>query len=381
MAHYLRAPSFSGHFLLLVTAAFLASACHPRVSDPHNPNFIVAEKDNWTITRSQLDQNVNGFLQQRQVTAAQVGPERLPMLETMVVRDMVLEKLLLARAATHQFPDIDKDDATALERLKGRFPNEQAFQDKLKQAGVNEDELKKRIHEQDLIEKTLQAEAVHDVDPTDKEINDFYLSHQNLFEVPLKLRASRVIVLVDEKATPAEKEAKKKKINQAHARVAKGEDISKVAMEDSEDRYSAPKGGDVGYFQRGENEAQFDDVAFASKVGVLSPVFESPMGYQFLKVTEIKPAGTLPIADVRASIAQELHQLKTAQEEKDYTDKLLKDSGVKYYIPLVEPPAAPPTPTGAPAGTPVPLPPADNSDSSAPPPADSTGAPPTAPGT
>jgi peptidyl-prolyl cis-trans isomerase C len=379
MAQYLRPFSFPGHILLLATAALLVVGCHPRVSDPHDPNFIVAEKDNWTITRGQLDQDVNGFLQQRQITAAQVGPQRMPMLETMVIKDMVLEKLLLARAATHQFPDVDKDDATALERLKGRFPNDQAFQDKLKQAGVTEDELKKRIHEQDLIEKTLQAEAVHDLDPTDKDINDFYLAHQDVFNVPLKLRASRVLVLVDEKATPAEKAAKKKKIDQARARVAKGEDISKVAMEVSEDRYSGPKGGDIGYFQRGENEAQFDDVAFASKVGVLSPVFETPMGYQFLKVTEIKPAGTLSIADARPSIVQELHQLKSTQEEKDYTDKLLKDSGVKYYITLVEPPAQPPAPAGAPAGTPVPLPPADNSDQSSPPPADSSGAQPTAP--
>jgi peptidyl-prolyl cis-trans isomerase C len=383
MASFSRPRPLLGKFVLLGAASLLAAGCHPRVSDPHDPKFIVAEKDNWTITRGELDKDVNGFLDERKITAAQVGPERMPMLETTVLKDMVLEKLLLARAATHQFKDVDKDDADALDRLKGRFPSPQAFQDQLKKAGVTEDELKKRINDQVLIEETLKAEALHDVEPTDKEVNDFYVGHPDLFQVPLKLRASRVLVVTDEKTTPAEKAAKKKKIDQAHARVAKGEDMSKVAMEVSEDRYSAPRGGDIGYFQRGENEAQFDDVAFASKVGVLSPVFETPMGYQFLKVTEIKPAGTLSIDDARAAIVQELKQEKTTSEEKAYTEKLLADSDVKYHIPMVEPPPAPPQPAdngmptdggpgadagpaansgpaadSGPAGTPVPLPPA-----------------------
>jgi uncharacterized membrane protein len=98
---------------------------------------------------------------------------------------------------------------------------------------------------------------------------------------------------------------------------------------------------------------------------VLSPVFESPEGYEFLKITEIKPAGTLPIDDARAAIVQELRQEKTVSEEKAYTEKLLADSNVTYHIPMVETPPAPPQPAadGAPdagpppAGTPVPLPP------------------------
>jgi parvulin-like peptidyl-prolyl isomerase len=375
MAQRPRARSFPAQLVLLAAATLLASSCHPRVSNPHDPKFIVAEKGDWTITRAELDKNVTGFLDQRHLTPTQVGPQRMPMLETMVVKDMVLEKLLMARAATLQFKDVDKDEAAAFQRLKERFPTEKDFQDKLKETKITEADLKKRIHEQVLIDKTLHAEAIKDADPTDKEVNDFYIGHPDYFKEPLKLRASRVLVLVPEKATPAERAAKKKKIDQARARIVKGEDFSKVAMTASDDRNSAPKGGDVGYFQHGENLPQFDDVAFASKVGVLSPVFESPEGYEFLKVTEIKPAGTLPIDDVRAPIVQELRQQKQTTEENTYTEKLLKDSNVKYYIPLVDPPPAPaPAANGAPAaGTPVPLPATDNAPEAAP--ADASNAP------
>jgi foldase protein PrsA len=335
---------------LLVAATLCASSCHPRITDPHDPNFIVAQKDNWTITRSQLDHELDGYFKEHQLTAAQVGPTNMPALETAMLRNMVVEKLLLAQAGTMQFKDIDKDNADAFERIKGRFPTEQAFEDKLKQAGVTVDDLKKRINEQVLIEKLFEAEALHNPDPTDQDVNDFYLGHKDLFNVPLKLRASRVLVMVPEKATPDQKAAKKKIIDDARARVAKGEDISAVATAVSEDHYSAPRGGDIGYFQRGENEPGFDEVAFASKVGVLSPVFETPLGYQFLKVTEIKPAGLLPLDDARGVITENLRRMKVSQQEEAYTQKLMQDSKVQYNIPLTEPPAEAPASSGAPSG-------------------------------
>jgi parvulin-like peptidyl-prolyl isomerase len=332
---------------LLAALTLAVAGCHPRISDPHDPNFIVAEEPgDWTITRAQLDHELDSLLKERNTSPAQIGAANMPVVETEVLRRMALEKVLLAHATKRNFPDADKMAQDALVRIKGRFPTEQDFQDKLKQTGMTEDDLKKSIHDQVLIEELFKADALHDTEPSDKEVNDFYLGHKDLFQVPLKLRASRVLVVVDEKATPAQKADKKKIIDAAHARVAKGEDFSKVATDVSDDRYSAPRGGDIGYFQRGENEPQFDDVAFASKVGELSPVFETPMGYQFLKVTEIKPAGLLTIDEARQPIAENLQKMKIDQEKEAYAEKLMKESNVKYDIPLTDPPANPGPPAG-----------------------------------
>jgi hypothetical protein len=141
----------------------------------------------------------------------------------------------------------------------------------------------------------------------------------------------------------------------AHARVVKGEDFSKVAMEVSEDQSSKSKGGDLGYFQQGENEPGFDDVAFKAKVNTVSPVFPTELGYQFIKVTAIQPAGVLPVADARNYISGKLREMKMGQQEQAYAKKVLADSGVTYHIVLIDPPAqtappgAPNTGTGEPA--------------------------------
>jgi len=338
---------------VLVGLALVTTGCHRAVTDPKDPNFIVAEKGSWQITRGQLTTEVNDYLKHHQMTVDQVGPAKMPLLESAVLDNIVLEKILLDHATALPLKDVDKDEATAFDRVKGRYPNQQEFDQQLKTAGLTVDALKKRIHEQVLIHKVLETEALQNTEPTEQEINDFYLKNKERFNTPPKIRASRILVLVDPKTSPEDKAAKKKIIDQAHDRVAHGEDFSKVATAVSEDRYSAPKGGDIGFFQKGENEPQFDTVAFSSKPGVLSAVFETPMGYQFLKVTESQPGGPVSIADARTIIANYLRQARQGERVNAYTSKLLAQSGVVYHVTRVNPNQPDSAPGNPPAAAPA----------------------------
>ncbi|MCE0484428.1 MAG: peptidylprolyl isomerase [Methylacidiphilales bacterium] len=330
--------SFLFRSLMLIPALFLAAlmlittGCHPRVTDPKDPKFIVAEKDNWQITRGDLDAQIAAFLKEKQMTAAQVGPANMAKLETGMLDNMVIQKLLLAKAATLPLKDVDKDEAAILDQLKSHYPSDQEFQDKLKAEGYSVDELKKRIHERVIVSKVMEQEAFHDDDPSEQEIQEIYLQNRQAFTHPAKIRASRILVLVDDKMSPAIVAAKKKTIEKARARVMNGEDFSKVALEVSEDQYSKSRGGDISFFQRGENEPGFDDVAFNTKVGQLSPVFQTALGFQFLKVTETRPAEEAPLSEARGYITEKLRQSKMEQQEKDYTTKLLANGGVTFHL-------------------------------------------------
>ncbi|HEY0257072.1 MAG TPA: peptidylprolyl isomerase, partial [Candidatus Methylacidiphilales bacterium] len=230
-----------------------------------------------------------------------------------------------------------------LDKLKARYPTDAEFQQQLQKAGFTLDVLKSRIHEDVQIHQVLEAEAFKNSEPTEQEINDFYLKNKARFNNPERVRASRIVILVDEKTTPADKAAKKKAITKAHDRVTHGEDFAKVATEVSDDKYSAPRGGDINFFQRGENEPQFDEVAFNTKQGVVSPVFETPMGYQFLKVTDIQPAGEVPVAQALPVITNYLRQMKRGELEQAYTKNLLADKSIVFHLVRVELPAQPPT--------------------------------------
>jgi parvulin-like peptidyl-prolyl isomerase len=322
------------------SAALILSffGCHQAVTDPKDPRFIVVEGKNWSLTRSQLDNEVGAFLHEHQKTLQDVPAAQQPMLETDILNSMVIKRLILARAATLNLPDVEKTDAASYQQLKEHFPNEAEFQAQLKAVGMTSDQLKQQIHENTLVRRMIETEAIHNLPPpTDAEIEAFYLQNKDKLTVPDKIRASRILILVDDKASPADRAAKKKSIDRARARVMKGEDFSKVASEVSEDRYSAPKGGDIGYFQKGENEASFDQVAFTTKPGVVSAVFETPMGYQFIKVTDVHPGGVVSIAQAREVIAKALLQEKQKQALESYTKNLLATSGVTFHLVRVNP--------------------------------------------
>jgi len=350
---------------LVLSGAVLLSGCHPAaVTDPNDPKFVVAEKGDWQITEGQLETEVSTFLKQHNATPEQVGPAKMPMVRTMALKNMVLKKLMLDKAATLQLKDVDKDEAAQLAAVTQSVPPGQTLDAQLKAAGLTMDDLKKMIHERVVIQKVLEADAFKNVDPSEQEIDAIYLKNKDSFNIPAKIRASRVLILVDDKTSPTDKAAKKKAIDAARERIVKGEDFGKVAADVSEDQYSKARGGDLGFFAKGENpDTGFDDVAFNTKQGVLSPVFLTPLGYQFLKVTAIQPAGVVSEADARNYISSKLREQNMQAQSMDYAKKLLADSGVTYHLVLVDPPAQAAQDQGQ-GGQDSGPPPSDSSDAS-----------------
>ncbi len=68
---------------------------------------------------------------------------------------------------------------------------------------------------------------------------------------------------------------------EARARLAAGEPVEAVVNAYSEGAF-ASRGGDLGFFQRGQLLPQVEDAAFALGVGDVSPVVETPSGFHVL---------------------------------------------------------------------------------------------------
>lgn len=76
----------------------------------------------------------------------------------------------------------------------------------------------------------------------------------------------------------------KKKIDAIYNEVAGGADFAAVAKTKSQDG-SAPQGGDLGWFGKGQMVKPFEDACFGGKVGVVQKPIKTQFGWHIIKVT------------------------------------------------------------------------------------------------
>lgn len=92
-------------------------------------------------------------------------------------------------------------------------------------------------------------------------------------------------------------EEAKAKAEAIRARLEQGESFDEIAKAESDDTGSGAQGGSLGEFSRGQMVPEFEEAAFGTAVGQLSPVVRTQFGYHVLRVDG---RGTKPFEEVRA---------------------------------------------------------------------------------
>ena len=126
----------------------------------------------------------------------------------------------------------------------------------------------------------LSKNYVNDSKVTDKLIEEAYN------RITKEVRASHILVMIDE-TSPIEDTLKAfNKINDIKNRLNAGEDFVKVAKQFSEDPSVKDNNGDLGYFSAFRMVYPFENVAYSTNVGEVSKPFRTRFGYHLVKVVE-----------------------------------------------------------------------------------------------
>ncbi|MBN1592284.1 MAG: peptidyl-prolyl cis-trans isomerase [Candidatus Coatesbacteria bacterium] len=163
---------------------------------------------------------------------------------------------------------------------------------------------------------------------TDGEVQDYYDTHESEYVQEEQVQARHILVKVDSDAGEKADAEAKKKIEGLLARVKAGEDFANLAKEYS-DCPSSSKGGDLGYFGRGQMAKPFEEAAFALEVGEMSGVVKTQFGYHIIMVEGRKPPETKEFAQVEGEIREKLTKekaLELAREAAEAAHEKLGDS-------------------------------------------------------
>jgi peptidyl-prolyl cis-trans isomerase D len=158
---------------------------------------------------------------------------------------------------------------------------------------------------------TLAVEDLKaDVSVSEEEIEQEYQDNIALYKTTEERRVSHILIEFGD-----DKDAAKEKAESLLAEVEQGADFADLAEANSADTFSAENGGDLDFITAGMMDPSFDEAAFAiSNVGETSEVIETEFGYHIIKLTDMKPVETTPLAEVRDEIEAQLLTDKATDE-------------------------------------------------------------------
>ena len=134
----------------------------------------------------------------------------------------------------------------------------------------------------------------------------------------MEVRASHILVSVDDNATPADTLAAWNRIQGIRARVTSGEDFEAVARSKngSDDPSAASNGGDLGWFTAFQMVYPFECAAFNTREGEVCKVVRPRFGYHILNVVgKRKARGEVQVAHIMVRMPSDAPEDQVANAE------------------------------------------------------------------
>ncbi len=226
--------------------------------------------------------------QQRQMEAQGVdfGPNPICGL----LDDVLYQKLLFNQAQLDSVEVGDDHVEQVLERRLRFFIQQIGSRERLEAYyGKSIEELKvefrELVREQELSQR-MESIITENVSVTPSEVRRYFTG---LHPDSVPMVESELVLAQITKTPPVREEEKnlvKTRLEEFRDRVLKGESFSTLAILYSEDPGSARRGGELGFYGRGELYPEFEAVAFGLRPGELSEVVETEAGFHVLQMIE-----------------------------------------------------------------------------------------------
>jgi foldase protein PrsA len=237
------------------------------------------------------------------------------------------------------------------EETKARMQPGQ-FDQVVKSQGLSDADLNQIFKQQVVIEKAV-APQTH---VGESDIKAYFDKNRTLFDKPAQVRARHILV------------ADAAKAKEVMAKLKAGGSWDALAKQYSTDPASKDKGGELGFFGRGQMVGPFQDAAFSAKVNQIVGPVKSPFGYHVIQVEEKKPAQPASFASAHDTIKTQLTSQQQGTIVPAFLQKLRADAKIDIYDDRYKdlfPPAPGAPPTSAASAAPASAAPASAAPASA----------------
>lgn len=292
---------------------------------------VVAVVNGSMIPRANFDKAVIQVEQRFARTGKQLSDQQLAGIKKEVLEELINRELLLQESQKNGVKVEAAEVKEQLDRMKGQYANEAEFKRALSAMGFLDTNIESQFKECLEIRRFVDDRIAKKVTVPEEDIKASYDSHPHIFKRPESVHAAHILITVDSAAMASQKAEARKEIGMIANKLKEGEDFAALAKEYSQGP-SSTKGGDLGYFSRGQMVKPFETAAFALKPGEISDIVETRFGYHIIRVIDKKPPTIIPYEDARERIAQYLKNRRVQQQLNQYVDELKKNAKIKRFI-------------------------------------------------
>ncbi len=266
-----------------------------------------------------------------------------------VVNELIIKSLLDSEIEKRGIEATKEDVQNELKTVINKVGSKEELNRILKERNISNSQFTEDLKTQIKIRKLVNS--IEKVKISDADAQKYYDTHKQEFVHGEQVRASHILIsanLLEMIRTMKEKNpeinptdmnaeiekqmaTQKSKAEAILAEVKKNPDnFAKIAQQKSDDKASAVRGGELGFFPKEAMVPEFSKVAFSMKPNTISNLVQTNYGYHIIKVTDRIEAGTTPFAKVKDELKFYLETQKQISILKDLTASLMKTAEIKY---------------------------------------------------
>jgi len=227
-------------------------------------------------------------------------------LRTQVLQGMIDDEVLYQRArkdTTITVTDADIQSAVdqTAQKVRSQFASDAEFRSQILAAGFGTqeewrrwlgDQQRRQEYETRFLDHLKQDGKLRPANITTQDLRQAFEQIQTA-PGPHPRRPATVTfnqIVVAPQPTLAAKAAALVRAESILVQLRRGADFETLARRYSDDPGTKERGGDLGWFRRGQMVQAFDRAAFAMRPGEISGIVETPFGFHIIKVDRVQPA-------------------------------------------------------------------------------------------